>query len=125
MSRKVEIPKHELETLTKWMSIEKIAERYKCHTVTVQRLMKEYGIKPPQIKNRMVEEKPSSEKQTKKRPYCNTCQYQGKLGADSLPCCDYLFVTGHRRNCDPEVCDKYVPGRRQQTNNILYARRKT
>lgn len=125
MSKKVEIPRKELETLTKWMSIEKIAERYKCHTVTVQKLMKEYGIKPPQIKERIEEKKePEHHKSKKNRPFCKTCQYQGKLGADSIPCCDYMFVTGHMRNSDPETCDKYVKGRRQQTNNILYARRK-
>ena len=124
MSRKIVIPKSELETLTKWMSIEKIAERYKCHPVTVSALMKEYGINPNRQKERPEEVKKVAEVKEKRRPFCKTCKYRGSLGADSLSCCDYMYVTGHSRKSDPEFCDKYEEGKRQQTNNLLYARRK-
>ena len=121
--KKIEIPKEELETLCKWMSKEKIADRYRCHVVTIERIMREYGINPPIAKERPKDE-PKPEPKERRRPLCPTCQYRGTLGADNSPCCDYLFVTGHRRNSDPGFCDKYEKGTRKQTNNILYARRK-
>lgn len=124
MSKKIVIPKEELETLTKWLSMEKIAERYKCSMTTVATLMKGYGIKPNSQKEKPPEVKKVQEIKEKKRPLCKSCKYQGRIGADSFPCCDYLFVTGHMRNSDPETCDKYEKGTRMQTNNILYARRR-
>lgn len=41
---------------------------------------------------------------------CKTCKYRS---ADNIAGnCDYILMTGHMRNCDPEHCDKYEKGKR-------------
>lgn len=36
------------------------------------------------------------------------CVYAVKF-KDSEYCCDFIGVTGKRRGCDPEKCDKFKP----------------
>ena len=36
-----------------------------------------------------------------------TCKYRVKLFDKNLYC-NYICITGSRRGCDPEQCDKYV-----------------
>lgn len=42
-----------------------------------------------------------------------TCKYQYRHNYGGGRCtdaiCYYIGVTGHRRGCDPEHCDKYEP----------------
>lgn len=35
---------------------------------------------------------------------CPTCKYRSRM------CCEYLLLTGKRRNCSPYECDKYEKG---------------
>ena len=49
---------------------------------------------------------------------CNTCKYRTFLyGAKSMDNnshtvgCGYMMITGKRRGCDPEDCDKYDKGK--------------
>lgn len=37
-----------------------------------------------------------------------TCHYSSTITEDRV-LCDYIGMTGHRRGCDPEKCDKYKP----------------
>lgn len=42
---------------------------------------------------------------------CEGCMYRGYFG--SMPCCDYIFITGHMRPCPPgELCEVKVLGER-------------
>lgn len=45
--------------------------------------------------------------------HCNhrTCAYRGKIG--STPCCDYILIAKHTRNCSISKCDKYKSGRKR------------
>lgn len=60
--------------------------------------------------------KPKTEKETVKikktahsKPdtsQCRTCLYRGDV---NVPMCDYLYITGHMRGCEPSPnCTKYV-----------------
>lgn len=40
---------------------------------------------------------------------CSTCQYRSS-SQNNL--CDYMLITGKRRGCKSETCDKYVRGDR-------------
>lgn len=45
--------------------------------------------------------------------HCKECPYLGHLNTaygekiNPYSCCDYLYVTGKRRGCRPEVCTHY------------------
>lgn len=46
------------------------------------------------------------------RHLCRTCKYRAS-GARSG--CDYIIYTGNERGCNPEVCNKYEKGNRNET----------
>lgn len=46
------------------------------------------------------------------RHLCRTCKYRAS-GARSD--CDYIIHTGNERGCNPEVCNKYERGKRNET----------
>ena len=41
---------------------------------------------------------------------CGSCKYSCVLSGDII--CDYLLITGKRRECKAEECDKYEKGKR-------------
>lgn len=49
----------------------------------------------------------------KKRQRCKTCIYRAYHGRG----CDYILITGERRGCKPEECDKYVKGKKKKMAN--------
>lgn len=56
---------------------------------------------------------------------CETCIFRSgdQSRQDQLStrvCCDYLSITGHRRDCPPSPhCTKYVKGRRKVRENLF------
>ena len=48
---------------------------------------------------------------------CKTCKYHYG-GDNALMICNYLGVTGKRRNCEPGVCDKYELGKNERKEII-------
>ncbi|MCI6044268.1 hypothetical protein MR857_13295 [bacterium] len=46
-----------------------------------------------------------------KREKCQYCLYATRYGTDdrnlSVMTCDYIGITGHRRGCRPDRCDKF------------------
>ena len=40
------------------------------------------------------------------------CRYMAK---QNLKTCDYILITGKRRGCPVENCDKYLPGKVRRT----------
>lgn len=65
-----------------------------------------------------------------KRKYCVNCGYAGRYGvADSdknisQMTCDYILITGHRRGCRPDACDKFIQhdGKRRRSRAMRLAR---
>ena len=49
----------------------------------------------------------------KKRQRCKTCIYRAYQGRG----CDYILITGERRGCKPEECDKNVKGKKKKMAN--------
>lgn len=49
----------------------------------------------------------------KKRQQCKTCIYRAYQGRG----CDYILITGERRGCSPEKCDKYTKGKKKKMAN--------
>lgn len=50
---------------------------------------------------------------------CKTCKY--RAGYSSVNGCDYIFITGHSRNCDPgDKCIKYERGKKIDYRNMKY-----
>ena len=43
---------------------------------------------------------------------CKTCQYRG--AATGMTGCDYYLITGKRRGCSVEKCDKHIKGEKIQ-----------
>lgn len=112
--RKIEIPKKELETLTTWMSIERIAERYGVSYATISKLMKEYKIEPNRYKN-VAKKKQTIQEQKKDRELCKTCRFQGRFGTEQ--CCDYILIIKQQRGCDPAECTRYEKGARERSDD--------
>lgn len=44
---------------------------------------------------------------------CKRCVYRGKLGDSVI--CNYILVTGHRRESDINHCDKFIAGKARPT----------
>lgn len=68
-------------------------------------------------KSKVEEKRKSYEEQrrnaAKKRQRCKTCIYRAYQGRG----CDYILITGERRGCKPEECDKYVKGKKKRMAN--------
>ncbi len=54
---------------------------------------------------------------SKNRRKCKTCKYRGENDKNG---CDYIYITGHRRGCPVEECDKYEKGNRIHTRNTIH-----
>ena len=59
-----------------------------------------------------------SEETVKCSEVMKSCKYAIKLsgtgdGKFSRYCCDYIGMTGKRRGCNPEECDKYITNNRR------------
>lgn len=54
---------------------------------------------------------------------CKTCKYRSNQMSINL--CDYCYITGHSRGCDPEDCIRYKKGARLGAPNEanLYRRK--
>ena len=48
----------------------------------------------------------------------NNCIYKAQLGSGKGTCCYYIAITGYRRGCPPDNCDKYkaARGKRKKKN---------
>lgn len=46
------------------------------------------------------------------RHLCKTCKYRASSARSG---CDYIIHTGNERGCNPEVCNKYERGKRNET----------
>ena len=45
-----------------------------------------------------------------KEKHCDDCWFRGKVAG--MPCCDYIFKTGHPRPCPPgEACTEKISRR--------------
>lgn len=47
------------------------------------------------------------------RKQCKTCIYKTRQGRG----CDYILITGQRRGCSAENCDKYTRGKKKRMAN--------
>lgn len=59
-------------------------------------------------KSKVEEKRKSYEEQRRKM-----CIYRAYHGRG----CDYILITGERRGCKPEECDKYVKGKKKRMEN--------
>lgn len=57
---------------------------------------------------------------------CMTCKYRSGFGASKesrrLVTCDYLLITGSRRGCSPENCEKYEQKTKTRRANDGYSK---
>lgn len=47
------------------------------------------------------------------------CKYRGSLNGEGYFFCDYLGITGHRRGCPTECCDKFEKSRKKDRVKCL------
>lgn len=94
--------------------------------IMVEKLKKHYGIEPETYilkkpgRLRAMAQKPVDpwEDRPSERPeHCKTCIFRGGPHADIG--CEYMLMTGHRRGCKAENCDKYVKGNRAQPKDPI------
>lgn len=56
---------------------------------------------------------------------CKKCKYHFGADGGGILCCDYLEMTGKRRNCPVGFCDKFEPiiGKRRRKKDIPWEKR--
>ena len=50
---------------------------------------------------------------------CNICYYRSYVGRE-ISTCDYMLITGQRRNSDPENCDKFINKKDKPRRSFKY-----